>query len=78
MINDWYSFIVGITHADLSTAVKKADVLGDNILAYRKGKSAVDAMLCTVLLREECHYTGEMVAEHMDDEEKFFDRVEGV
>ena len=61
----------------MNYAVKKAGILGDNILAYRKGKSAVDAMVCTVLVREECHHSGEVVAEQMDDEMKFYDRVEG-
>ena len=47
--------MVGFVYTDLSNAVEKVGILGDNILAYRKGKSVVDAMVCSVLVREECH-----------------------
>jgi len=73
--NDVWTFINSLIHDDLSSAIEKAGVLEDEIIAYRRGKGAMDAMLPIISMLEECFVSGETIALSSEDEEKFFDRV---
>ena len=75
LVHDVWGFINAIAHRNLSAAVEKSGILDDDIMAYRKGRSAEDIATCIVLMLEEASITGEPLAIIMEDEEKFFDRV---
>ena len=55
--------------------MEKSGILDDNIMAYRKGRSAEDIATYIVLMLKETNVTGETLAIIMKDEEKIFDRV---
>ena len=54
LVHDVWGSINGIAHRTLSVAsVEKSGILGDDIMAYRKGRSAEDIATCIVLMLEE-------------------------
>ena len=50
--------------------MEKSGILDDDIMAYRKGRSAEDIATCIVLMLEETNITGEPLAIMMEEEEK--------
>ena len=75
LVHDIWGFINTIIYDDLSEALERAKCFDDDILAYRKGRSAIDPMITIIALLEECYVSGELIGFVSEDEEKYFDRV---
>ena len=75
LVHDVWAFINSIIHDDLSIAVEKAGLLDKDMVGYRPGMGAMDAMVPIICMLEECFVAGEMVGLLDEDEEKYFDRI---
>ena len=61
LVHDAWVFINSITHDDLSIAIEKAGLLDNDMIGYRPGMGAMDAMVSIVCMLEECFIAGEMI-----------------
>jgi len=75
LVHDAWAFINFIIHDDLSIAVEKAGLLDKDMIGYRPGMGAMDAMVPIICMLEECFVAGKMVGLLDEDEEKYFDRI---
>ncbi|KAL7539688.1 hypothetical protein ACHAXR_011399, partial [Thalassiosira sp. AJA248-18] len=75
LVHDAWAFINTVIYGDLARAVERSNILDNDTYAYRKGKSAIDAVIPITMMLEECYVCGEMVGLQDEDEEKYFDRI---
>ena len=75
LVHDIWGFINAVAGKLLGGAIELSQVLDNDIMAYRRGRSAEDVAKTYICLLEEANETCEPVILISEDEEKFFDRI---
>jgi hypothetical protein len=74
MADDTFSFLTNEISNRMATGMEETGRMGDEIKAYRKGKSTSDITVEERLIREEALEHAKFLGIVQEDEEKFFDR----
>ena len=74
MADDTYSFLTNEISNKMASGIESTGRMGEEIKAYRKGKSTSDITVEERLIVEEALETAKLLGIVQEDEEKFFDR----
>ena len=61
LVHDVWAFINSIIHDDLSKAIEEAGLLDKDMIGYRPGMGAMDAMVPIICMLEKCFIAGKMI-----------------